>query len=1042
MSVQRPLALTTFIITLLLTGVTLALALTVEPTQARPALAEGAPLPPADAPYVIGFDDPAAVATDWSSIAGSWELSDVRYVQSDGAAANAASLYHRRMDDDYRVEVEMQRIAGESGGLLVNALNPSSLAFAHVVRYRAADGVVEWGWFTGDGRYISISSVSQGIPADDNFHTLAVDVIGSQFTIFFDGAEIGSSPLAAPVTSAYVGVYTTMASYAFRTMTVKVTARAGSTPTQIGTSTPITGTLTLTPTSNPTETVEATATPTETPTETPTFTPTATDTPTITPTPTATATRDERGLSPRANPYIIGFLSTITVTPGPTPTATPIGTPAPPESLSHWKPNRSPDWRFVDDGYEVFTTTFPDASSLYELRIFGDYVYEVTFRYVEGSNGGGIIFNAPERNLVGGFVVAFRDSDGSNGKTTLEWGYFEEIPDDAINLKFNRLGRKTGLSSVDDGGLRTLKVSVTGQTYTIWLNGVQITQPEQFSGVVRAVDSYVGVYADKTWVRFTKAQITVSNYTGVAPTPVNSPTPTFTPTPTLTPTNTPTPDPNAVQPGESRVLGFPDANSLDRWRPIQGEWAFDQGFGQGYVQNRSDSQANYAFYANRMGGDYEYEASVSYLEGEMGGGILFNANNTALNNAYLFGYNPESTNGNGATIYWGRFDNNGGFHFIGDHIALPPGADGQPHALKVAVALDHYSLWIDGQIVVQEKPFDSENPRLQQPYVGLYAAQSRVRFTDARVTVSSLTQPTPTITPTPTFTLTPSPTWTPGQSATPTQTDTPTPTWTPGTPTPTVTPVATSPLPTPVPTVIIISQAPPPTITPSPVISAPGPQTPSPLQVAETARAATATAMAGVNATSTAAMIFATQTAAAMPTSPLTTPSPTWTASEPAPSATWTKVALANAADTPLPQDSATPPPVVTATFTPTQRPIAGTAPQPPADSPPLGAFAFLGRIAGSATFATALMWLGIGAAVFFTLIGLLIGLAFRRQGRTRYDLYEVTEGDESGGVDDILAGLEASIGASASQGKPPASGPDSADGGDDDRDNWPASLP
>jgi len=199
--------------------------------------------------------------------------------------------------------------------------------------------------------------------------------------------------------------------------------------------------------------------------------------------------------------------------------------------------------------------------------------------------------------------------------------------------------------------------------------------------------------------------------------------------------------------------------------------------------------------------------------------------------------------------------------------------------------------------------------------------------------------------------------------------------------------------------------------------------------------------MAGVNATATSAALMATQTAAAMPTSPLGAPSPTWTVGGPTPSATWTKVALTNAG-TPLPQASATSLPVVTATFTPTQRPIAADASQPPAGPPPPSAFAFLAQIIGSATFATALMWLGIGAAVFFTLIGLFIGLAFRHRGHTRYDLYEVTEDEESDGVDDMLTALEASISASVHPGKPSVAGPSDADESDDGRDNWPASLP
>jgi hypothetical protein len=150
-------------------------------------------------------------------------------------------------------------------------------------------------------------------------------------------------------------------------------------------------------------------------------------------------------------------------------------------------------------------------------------------------------------------------------------------------------------------------------------------------------------------------------------------------------------------------------------------WSFTD---QGYAQTEL-GKFDLATLLNRpLAGDFALRVNIKYLEGQMGGGIVFNAPKAdSKNGAQMISYA-----GNGSYLQWGYFDSGGVFQFKGG-ANVPSGADGAWHALEVRVSGNSYSISLDGAVLAQDVPLD----RPPGGHVGLLASTSHVLFDNLKL---------------------------------------------------------------------------------------------------------------------------------------------------------------------------------------------------------------------------------------------------------------------------------------------------------------------
>ena len=169
------------------------------------------------------------------------------------------------------------------------------------------------------------------------------------------------------------------------------------------------------------------------------------------------------------------------------------------------------------------------------------------------------------------------------------------------------------------------------------------------------------------------------------------------------------------------TLDFADAQaSTADWAPQAGEWAATDG---GYAQTQLGRYDLINMLNRTVEGNYRFQADLKYLEGEMGGGIVFNAPDaSSKNGAQMISYSEK-----GNYLQWGLFDDQGVYQFKGGS-PVANGADGQWHTLAVTVTGANYRVELDGTTLATDVPLASSSG-----YVGLFASTSRVLFDNVKL---------------------------------------------------------------------------------------------------------------------------------------------------------------------------------------------------------------------------------------------------------------------------------------------------------------------
>ena len=427
----------------------------------------GGDLNPQVQPHLFDFTA-AAELDEWQPGAGTWTFGDPGYRQASVDEGRSFSYYAGRINGDFTLEVTLSALAETmGGGLLFNAAGNTALANTMLVAFDPAAEVsgsaLIWGYFDGSGVYQQLGTAEVAPPADTTDpRRLGVTLTDNAYTLTVDGQPVGGNLTlpteVARVAGPYFGLYTADSPANFARIAVTVTEAVGATPTPI--------------------------VPTETPT--PTLSPTATEPP------------PAGSLLPRNEPYIFNFGDMND------------------DERAQWPIERGA-WSFGDSGYTQTDLIASDAMVFYRFRVYGDYEFEAKFLYAGGEDipadaGGGIIFNAPNQAQNESFVATFRRDEtqsaglGSEGRTNFAWGYFR-------TGNFIRLGQTTVASSpLNKDVLRTVRVKVEGENYTIWLDGGQWVVNKPFfvtnsDGTVahdttRQDQAYIGLYANKGVIRF------------------------------------------------------------------------------------------------------------------------------------------------------------------------------------------------------------------------------------------------------------------------------------------------------------------------------------------------------------------------------------------------------------------------------------------------------------------------------------------------------------------------------------------------------------
>lgn len=157
------------------------------------------------------------------------------------------------------------------------------------------------------------------------------------------------------------------------------------------------------------------------------------------------------------------------------------------------------------------------------------------------------------------------------------------------------------------------------------------------------------------------------------------------------------------------------------WVAVNGTWSFND---QGYAQTELGKFDLIALLDRPISGDYRFQIDVKFLEGDMGGGIVFNAPTAdSKKGAQMISYTAK-----GSYLQWGYFDNGGVFQYTSGS-NVPNGGDGKWHTLAVEVTGKTYSVGLDGTVIAHNLALDSAS----SGRVGLLASTSHVVFNNFKL---------------------------------------------------------------------------------------------------------------------------------------------------------------------------------------------------------------------------------------------------------------------------------------------------------------------
>jgi hypothetical protein len=153
-------------------------------------------------------------AAEWSPFAGSWEVIDGAYHQTDEQGFDLGSSLGFS-GDDYSLTANVRYLAGDMGaGFYFNMTNPDSKNSSQMLNFTDGGETLQWGHFNEAGEFIFNDNTPVPNVADGEWHTLQLIVKQDVATIILN-SEIVAEGIPLTYTSGYVGLLTSTSHVAF-----------------------------------------------------------------------------------------------------------------------------------------------------------------------------------------------------------------------------------------------------------------------------------------------------------------------------------------------------------------------------------------------------------------------------------------------------------------------------------------------------------------------------------------------------------------------------------------------------------------------------------------------------------------------------------------------------------------------------------------------------------------------------------------------------------------------------------------------------------
>lgn len=349
------------------------------------------------------------------------------------------------------------------------------------------------------------------------------------------------------------------------------------------------------------------------------------------------------------------------------------------------------DWEIRDGMLVQLSTSGYDLTSYIPIGIPADapYAFAATLRYLDGTMGGGLLFNTQQTtSRQQSHMVRF---NVDSGQLWLIYGYFGDDSD------FIGQGSVLLEAPPQNANPYRLWVQVNDNTYALYLDDTLLVDdvPLMYSG------GAVGFISATSQVAFDDVRIDTRLAADESSQPAVPP------------------------PAEAVDAIFADTfdgnGSASQWRSLSGEWRFADGV---LVQQQTDGFDLSTVYQQPVNYPLTLRATFTHREGA-GGGVLFNLPQPdSKNGGHMVRYVED-----GGIIAWGYFDEDGAFNGQGSSQVSQPGDS--PHVLTIRITETAYSVTLDGVELVTDVPINSA---ASPAYIGLTASQSMVAFDEVMVT--------------------------------------------------------------------------------------------------------------------------------------------------------------------------------------------------------------------------------------------------------------------------------------------------------------------